>query len=128
MTVLARFRQALKSFGRPTDPAYPGETGTPPNTAKEGCDTSMTLRETARRAFLRDLPDLLEKHRGKQVAYCGDQRIAIGTHEEVFHEWVKRNLPKDELFMEWITPDQVSDQEAHDRLMSLLEGIQVQPH
>lgn len=44
-------------------------------------------------AFRRDLPELLKTHRGKWVAYHGDERIGFGrTKTELCRESLRRGL------------------------------------
>lgn len=48
-------------------------------------------------AIRRDLPELLQKHRGSWVAYHGDERIAFGrTQTGLYEECVRRGLTRDD--------------------------------
>ncbi len=53
---------------------------------------------SSQQAFWRDLPQLLEqkKLRGKWVCYHGDERVGIGTYEDLLRECVRRGLRDDE--------------------------------
>lgn len=48
-------------------------------------------------AFRRDLPEMLKTHRGKWVAYSGDERIGFGkTQTELYRECFRRGLTRDD--------------------------------
>lgn len=48
-------------------------------------------------AFRRDLPELLQRHRGSWVAYHGDERIGIGkTQTRLYEECFGRGLTRDD--------------------------------
>jgi len=48
-------------------------------------------------AFRRDLPEMLKKHRGKWVAYHGDQRIGFGrTETELYEVCFRHGLKRDD--------------------------------
>lgn len=48
-------------------------------------------------AIRRDLPELLQKHRGYWVAYHGDERIGFGrTQTGLYEECVRRGLTRDD--------------------------------
>jgi hypothetical protein len=48
-------------------------------------------------AFRHDLPEMLKTHRGKWVAYHGDERIGFGrTQLELCKECFRRGLTRDE--------------------------------
>jgi hypothetical protein len=51
----------------------------------------------SQRAFWRDLPHLLSqrKLRGRWVCYHGDERIGIGTHEELIRDCRRREILDD---------------------------------
>jgi hypothetical protein len=48
-------------------------------------------------AFYRDLPELLEQHNGKWVAYHGDKCIGVGpTETELYQKCFRLGLKEDE--------------------------------
>jgi hypothetical protein len=48
-------------------------------------------------AFRRDLPEMLKKHRGRWVAYHGDERIGFGRRKaDLYDECRRRGLTDDE--------------------------------
>ncbi|MBW3539377.1 MAG: hypothetical protein KY476_03835 [Planctomycetes bacterium] len=48
-------------------------------------------------AFRRDLPELLNKHRGQWVAYHGDQRLGFGRSKtDLYEECFRRGLTLDD--------------------------------
>jgi len=48
-------------------------------------------------AFRRDLPEMLKSHRGKWVAYHGDDRIGFGkTQTELYQKCFRRGLTRDD--------------------------------
>jgi hypothetical protein len=54
----------------------------------------------AQRAFLRDLPELVNTHYRQWVAYHGSRRL--GFHKSktaLYTEWVKAGIPRDELLV-----------------------------
>lgn len=60
----------------------------------------------ARVRLRRDLPALLSEHPGQLVAYCGEERIAIGpTATELVEKCMKRGLKDDEFLLEAIVPE-----------------------
>jgi hypothetical protein len=51
-------------------------------------------------ALRRDLPDLLKEHRGKWVAYHGDDRIGVArTQTELCGECFRRGLTRDQIIV-----------------------------
>lgn len=51
-------------------------------------------------AFRRDLPEMLKKHRGRWVAYHGDERIGFGRRETpLYQECLRRGLSRDEFIV-----------------------------
>jgi hypothetical protein len=65
-----------------------------------------TIIEASRRAFRRDLPNLLKKHYFKWVAYSGDRRIGIGTSKtELCQECLRQGLKRGEFLVESIEPE-----------------------
>ncbi len=57
----------------------------------------------AQAAFLRDLPQLIGKHRRSWVAYHGNRRIAIGpSKRRLFKECTVQRVPPDEFIVRLI--------------------------
>jgi len=51
-------------------------------------------------AFRRDLPQILKSHRGKWVAYHGDERIGFGkTQTELYRKCFRRGLTRDDFMV-----------------------------
>jgi hypothetical protein len=88
----------------PANPSQPTETADllRPITEEEIRELEAVLGETmppliaqGRKAFLRELPQLLKTHRGWCVAYSGDRRLgprrsALRLHEECFRQGLGR--------------------------------------
>jgi hypothetical protein len=56
-------------------------------------------------AFRRDLPELLEKHARRWVAYSGDERICFGrTQTRVCQECFRRGLTLDDFIAAYVEP------------------------
>ncbi|MBW3540774.1 MAG: hypothetical protein KY476_10925 [Planctomycetes bacterium] len=56
-------------------------------------------------AFRRDLPELLQKHRGWCVAYHGDQRLGLAKRETpLYQQCLARGLSRDEFVVCGIDP------------------------
>jgi hypothetical protein len=70
----------------------------------------------SQQAFWRDLPVLLEdgRHRGRWVCYHGEERIGIGTYEELIQECVRRGLADNEYDLEVIEPQASPPWEAEE--------------
>jgi len=51
----------------------------------------------SQQAFWRDLPELLKTKRnhGRWVCYHGDERVGIGTHEQLIRACIQRGIPDD---------------------------------
>jgi hypothetical protein len=59
---------------------------------------AMIARSIA--AFRRDLPELLKTHRGRWVAYHGDERLGFGRrHTPLYQECLRRGLSRDEFIV-----------------------------
>jgi hypothetical protein len=57
-------------------------------------------------AFRRDLPEMLKEHRGRWVAYHGDERIAFGQRETpLYQECLRRGFARDEFMVCVVEPD-----------------------
>jgi len=89
------------------------ETRTPGNDAGAE-EQSRSLSETrippliqkGQEAFRRDLPELLEKHMGKWVAYSGEERIGIRDSKiELISKCFERGLRDDEFVVRGIAPE-----------------------
>ncbi len=56
-------------------------------------------------AFRRDLPQLLQKHRGQWVGYHGDERLGFGTAETVvYQEGFRRGLTRNDFIVGFVEP------------------------
>lgn len=54
-------------------------------------------------AFRRDLPEMLKKHRGKWVAYHGDERIGFGkTQTGLYQKCFRRALTQDDFIVGFV--------------------------
>jgi hypothetical protein len=57
----------------------------------------LPMIEKSIEAFRRDLPEMLKSHRGRWVAYHGDERIGFGnTQTELVQECFQRGLTRDD--------------------------------
>jgi hypothetical protein len=67
-------------------------------------------------AFWRDLPELLtkKKWRGKWVCYHGDERVGIGTYENLIRECLQRGLKDEEYDLDVIEPQALPPWEAEE--------------
>ena len=63
----------------------------------------------SQQAFWRDLPHLLSqpKLRGRWVCYHGDERIGIGTYDELIRECGRRGIPDDAFYLGRIHPQEL---------------------
>jgi hypothetical protein len=56
-------------------------------------------------AFRSDLPELLKSHRGRWVAYHGEQRLGIGkTQTELYQQGFRRGLTRNDFIVGFIEP------------------------
>ncbi len=56
-------------------------------------------------AFRRDVPELLKTHRGKWVAYHGDELWGIGrTQTELYRQGFRRGLTRNDFIVGFIEP------------------------
>ena len=56
-------------------------------------------------AFRRDLPRLLKTHKGKWVAYHGDDQVGFGrTQTELYQECFRRGLTRDDFIVGFVEP------------------------
>jgi hypothetical protein len=54
----------------------------------------------AQKAFLRDLPELVNTHFRQWVAYHGSRRLGFhNSKTALYTEWVKAGIPRDELLV-----------------------------
>jgi len=59
----------------------------------------------------RDLPELLQEHRGAWVAYKGDERLEIGaTKTGLYRKYLDQRLGRDELLVLCVEPDLFDDE------------------
>ncbi len=70
----------------------------------------------SQQAFWRDLPHLLSqrKLRGRWVCYHGDERIGIGTYEELIRQCLGRGIPDDAFYLGRIRPQELPPWEPED--------------
>jgi hypothetical protein len=70
----------------------------------------------SQQSFWRDLPHLLsqEKLRGRWVCYHGDERIGIGTYEDLIRQCRRRGIPEDASYLGRIRPRELSPWEVED--------------
>jgi len=56
-------------------------------------------------AFRRDLPGLLKTHRGKWVAYHGDERLGFAkTQTELYQQGFRRGLTRNDFIVGFVEP------------------------
>jgi hypothetical protein len=86
----------------PTSPPEPAQAG---GAAPEEPPEVPPLIARALEAFRRDLPGLMERHRGQWVAYHGDRQLGIARENAKLYKLVNRlGLRDDEYTVEWIGP------------------------
>jgi hypothetical protein len=57
-------------------------------------------------AFQRELPELLENHRGRWVAYHGDHRVALGSSKrQMYQLCLRQNLAPGEFLLRLVDPE-----------------------
>lgn len=67
--------------------------------------TVPPLVELANKTFFRDLPQLLQEHPKKWVAYHGDKRVGIAKSSSVlYRECRQASIPEDEFVVRCIEP------------------------
>jgi hypothetical protein len=70
-------------------------------------------------AFRRDFPRLLKKHRGKWVAYSGDQQIGIARSDlDLYEQCFRSGLKRTEFVILRIDPEAVSDFDAEVEILT----------
>jgi hypothetical protein len=70
----------------------------------------------SQQAFWHDLPHLLaqSKLRGRWVCYHGDERIGIGTYDDLIRECVRRGILDDAFYLGRIHPQELPPWEPED--------------
>ncbi|MCY2989909.1 MAG: DUF5678 domain-containing protein [Planctomycetota bacterium] len=65
----------------------------------------LPMVQTSIDAFRRDLPELLETHRGQWVAYHGDERLGFGeTETELYRRAFRRGLTRNDFIVGFVVP------------------------
>jgi hypothetical protein len=68
-------------------------------------DRLSKLIQRAHGTFIRELPELLKRHRGQWVAYHGDQRLGFSRDKvKLMKEWHRRGVPQGELGLFCVVP------------------------
>jgi hypothetical protein len=70
----------------------------------------------SQKAFWRDLTHLLSqrKLRGRSVCYHGDERIGVGTYEQLIRTCLGRGFPDDAYYLGQIRPQELTPWEPED--------------
>jgi Family of unknown function (DUF5678) len=93
----------------PVEPGHPveDEPGPRGNERPSLLDLEVPpLIQRGQEAFRRDLPELLEKHAGKWVAYSGDRRIGVGrSQSKLYQQCLRQGLDQDEFIVLGIEPE-----------------------
>ena len=99
-----RMRSLLGSERAPTDRVAEGALDIPPGILH------------SQQAFWRNLPHLLSqpKVRGGWVCYHGDERVGIGSYEELIRECGLRGIPDDASYLGRIHPRELPPWEPED--------------
>jgi hypothetical protein len=64
------------------------------------------LIQRSHQTFMRELPELLKRHRGQWVAYHGDQRLGFAHNStKLIRQWHARGVPQGELGLFMVVPD-----------------------
>lgn len=72
--------------------------------------TVPPLIRSGQEAYLRDLPELLAKHKGRWVAYSGDRRLGIArTQAKALQLGLKEGLTNREFLVVGIDPSDLDD-------------------
>jgi hypothetical protein len=83
-----------------------------PEQQNETVAAGASLYERAQAAFYRDLPELLETHPGKWVAYHGDHFVGWGgTQTELYRRCVERGLKDTEFIVLFADRAALADRE-----------------
>jgi hypothetical protein len=65
----------------------------------------LPLVQKSIEAFRRDLPELLQTHRGQWVAYHGDERLGFGeTETELYQRVFRRGLTRNDFVVGFVAP------------------------
>jgi hypothetical protein len=68
-------------------------------------DRLSKLIQRAHGTFIRELPELLKRHRGQWVAYHGDQRLGFSRDDmKLYKQWYARGVPHGELGVFRVVP------------------------
>jgi len=88
----------------------------PPPPESEATMAAAPGNLRSQQAFWRDLPELLrdKKNRGQWVCYHGDERIGIGTYEDLIGACLRRGLRDDEYDLTVIEPRTLPPWEAEE--------------
>jgi len=91
-----RMRSLVESEREPTQRLAEVASGIPPGILR------------SQQAYWGDLPHLLSqrKLRGRWVCHHGDERIGIGTYDELIRECARRGLPDDAFYLGRIHPQE----------------------
>jgi hypothetical protein len=97
----------------PPNPGHPVEddTNSPDEPPLLPIDwTTPPLIQSGQEAYQRDLLELLEKHKGRWVAYSGDRRLGIiRTRSQAYELGFKDGLAKHEFIVLGIDPSDLDD-------------------
>jgi hypothetical protein len=99
-----RMRSLKETEREPTYPASEDVLSIPPGILR------------SQEAFWRDLPHLLSqrKLRGRWVCYHGEERIGIGTYDELIRRCLDRGIPDDAFYLGRIHPRELPPWEPED--------------
>jgi hypothetical protein len=81
-------------------------------------------------AFRRDLPQLLQQKRlkGQWAAYHRNERIALGSHAALLiQQCFERGLDDDELYVGWIDPCELIEEEEIEPRLSFVLNLKDKP-
>jgi hypothetical protein len=102
-------RVGLMSSISPLNPGHPlqDDLGSEDDTAPSWVDRAVPpLIQRGQEVFHRDLPQLLEKHGGKWVAYSGDRQLGVGrSKRELYQRCLRQGLSPDEFVVRGIGPE-----------------------
>jgi hypothetical protein len=85
------------------------QTSPPPPVAESSFEVPSGILRS-QQAFWRDLPELLKNKRnhGKWVCYHGDERVGIGTHEQLIRACIRRGIRHDAFHLDLIEAQSVA--------------------
>src|SRR5205823_3818028 len=108
-------RAGLMSSIPPLNPGHPVEddSGSQDDEASSWVDRPVPpLIQRGQEAFRRDLPELLEKHAGKWVAYSGDRPLGVArSKRELYQRCLRQGLNHDEFVVRGIEPEMLDEPE-----------------